>query len=82
MTGKQETTFEALKRLIAPFNTTGIAIQPGTDISADLNIDSVSVMDFVMLVEDHFSVDIPLNDLSETRTMADLVKVVDTRRKP
>ena len=43
MTGKQETTFEALKRLIAPFNTTGIAIQPGTDISADLNIDSVSV---------------------------------------
>jgi acyl carrier protein len=76
-----ETTFDALKRLIQPFNPKGVAITPETDISADLNIDSVSVMDFVMSVEDHFNVDIPLNDLSETRTMADLVKVVDGRRK-
>jgi acyl carrier protein len=74
-----EDTFDALCRLLEPFNPKGIALRPETDISTDLNIDSVSVMDFVMEVEDHFDIDIPLNVLSETRTMSDLVKVVEAR---
>ena len=74
-----EDTFTTLCQLLEPFNTAKIALTPETDISADLNIDSVSVMDFVMEVEDHFNIDIPLNVLSETRSIADLVKVVDGR---
>jgi acyl carrier protein len=72
-------TFKALCDLLEPFNTAGVKLQPNTDISADLNIDSVSVMDFVMEVEDHFDIDIPLNVLSETRTLNDLVAVVESR---
>ncbi len=34
-----------------------------------------------MEVEDHFDIEIPLNVLSETRTIADLAKVVEARRK-
>lgn len=71
--------FSHLCRLLEPFNAKGITLTPATDISADLNIDSVSVMDFVMEVEDHFDIDIPLNVLSETRTMEDLVGVVEGR---
>ncbi|MGE0211271.1 MAG: acyl carrier protein [Parvibaculaceae bacterium] len=71
--------FSNLCRLLQPFNAKGIELVPATDISADLNIDSVSVMDFVMEVEDHFDIDIPLNVLSETRTMQDLVSVVEGR---
>jgi acyl carrier protein len=74
-------TYTALCRLLEPFNTAKVKLSPETDISADLNIDSVSVMDFVMEVEDHFDIDIPLNVLSETRRIADLVKVVDARVK-
>jgi len=77
-TGSQS-IFKALCDLLEPFNTAGVALQPNTDISADLNIDSVSVMDFVMEVEDHFDIDIPLNVLSETRTLNDLVAVVESR---
>ncbi|CAN5465240.1 hypothetical protein BH10PSE7_BH10PSE7_43340 [soil metagenome] len=76
---EREDTLAALGRLLAPFNTSGINLKPETDISTDLNIDSVSVMDFIMEVEDHFEIDIPLNVLSETRTLGDLVKVVDER---
>ena len=72
-------TFTTLCQLLEPFNTAKITLKPETDISADLNIDSVSVMDFVMEVEDHFNIDIPLNVLSETRSIADLVKVVEGR---
>lgn len=75
----REDTFTILCQLLEPFNTAKIPLTPETDISADLNIDSVSVMDFVMEVEDRFNIDIPLNVLSETRSIADLVKVVDER---
>jgi acyl carrier protein len=81
MSPAQESTFEVLKRLLEPFNTAGIDLKPETDISADLNIDSVTVMDFVMEVEDHFDIDIPLNVLAETRTMAELVQAVESRMK-
>jgi acyl carrier protein len=72
-------TVDKICKLLEPFNTNGTALNAATDISADLNIDSVTVMDFVMEVEDHFDIEIPLNVLSETRTIADLAKVVDAR---
>jgi acyl carrier protein len=74
-------TVQQICKLLAPFNTTGNELSAATDISADLNIDSVTVMDFVMEVEDHFDIEIPLNVLSETRTVEDLAKVVEARVK-
>jgi acyl carrier protein len=74
-------TFEKLCHLLQPFNNNGVKLTPATDISADLNIDSVAVMDFVMEVEDAFDIEIPLNILSETRTMSDLVQVIESRVK-
>ncbi len=79
MTPPADQIFSDLCRLLEPFNAKQVELKPSTDISADLNIDSVSVMDFVMEVEDHFNIDIPLNILSETHTMDDLVKVVEGR---
>jgi acyl carrier protein len=69
--------FSSLCKLLAPFNYSGVELKPETDISGDLSIDSVTVMDFVMEVEDHFDIEIPLNVLSETRTINDLVAVVE-----
>jgi acyl carrier protein len=74
---KRAEIFNGLCKLLMPFNYSGIELKPETDISADLSIDSVTVMDFVMEVEDHFDIEIPLNILSETRTLNDLVKVVE-----
>lgn len=74
-------TVAQICKLLEPFNSGGLMLTPTTDISGDLNIDSVTVMDFVMEVEDHFDIEIPLNILSETRTIADLAKVVDARAK-
>ena len=74
-------TVSQLCKLLEPFNANGTVLSAATDISTDLNIDSVTVMDFVMEVEDHFDIEIPLNVLSETRTVADLAKVVEARTK-
>ena len=72
-------TVAQISQLLEPFNTNGAKLSANTDISTDLNIDSVTVMDFVMEVEDHFDIEIPLNVLSETRTIGDLAKVVEAR---
>lgn len=74
-------TVSQLCTLLQPFNTNGTVLSAATDISTDLNIDSVTVMDFVMEVEDHFDIEIPLNVLSETRTVADLARVVESRTR-
>ena len=79
MATNSDEIFEALCGLLEPFNTQKVDLMPTTDISADLNIDSVSVMDFVMEVEDKYDIDIPLNLLSETRTLQDLAAVVEQR---
>ena len=71
--------FDDIAALLEPFNGDKIKLKPETDISADLKIDSVAVMDFVMEVEDKFDIDIPLNVLSDTRTIADLMNVVKER---
>lgn len=76
---KDDETIEHILRLLAPFNTSGVTVTPDTDISADLNIDSVAVMDFVMEVEDHFNIEIPLNQVAETCTVKELAAVVKGR---
>jgi acyl carrier protein len=81
MTATRKDIFAKLCELLGPFNHNNTALTGTTDISTDLNIDSVSVMDFVMEVEDHFDIDIPLNILSETRTIDDLAAVVSERLK-
>jgi acyl carrier protein len=76
---EQDDIIPQIMKLLAPFNTQGVAITPATDISSDLNIDSVAVMDFVMEVEDHFNIEIPLNEVAETRTVAELAAIVKSR---
>jgi len=76
MSASDEEILSRLKELLQKFNSKNIELTATTDISTDLNIDSVAVMDFIMEVEDAYDIDIPLNVLSETRTMRDLVKVV------
>ena len=67
--------------LLGPHNKESIVLKATTDIPAELNIDSVGVLDFIMDVEDKFDVEIPMNVVAETRTVGDLVQVVLKRVK-
>jgi acyl carrier protein len=65
--------------LLAPFNIEGKQLTAATDIPAELNIDSVGVLDFIMEVEDHFDIEIPMNVVSDTRTIGDLATYVQSQ---
>jgi acyl carrier protein len=50
-----------------------------TDITTDLNIDSVAVMDLLFALEERYDVSIPLNELDDVRTVGQLADVVAQR---
>lgn len=72
---------EAICKLLAPFNAENVELKAETDIPAELNIDSVGVLDFIMEVEDHFDIEIPMNVVSDTRTIGELATYVQSQLK-
>ncbi len=77
----EKPVIDEICRLLGPHNPKGIPLSADTDIPAELNIDSVGVLDFIMDVEDTFDIEIPMNVVAETHTVGDLVKVVEARIK-
>lgn len=68
---------EVLEARIPP----GVQISPKAKIARDLGLDSVAVMDFVMDIEDHFDISIPLDRIAEVETVEDLTRAVDALLK-
>jgi len=77
--GQQEAFAEVVK-LLNPFRKGDAEIALDTDITRDLNIDSLAVMDMIMELEDKFDVSIPLNVVAETKTVRELVDAVSRLR--
>ena len=76
MQDDKDRVFEEISVLLDTHNTNRIEITGETDLSADLNIDSVAAMDLIMNIEDKFEIDIPLNLVGELRNVQDLAEVV------
>jgi acyl carrier protein len=55
----------------------GRRIDLDSSVVEDTGLDSVSVMDFVMELEDEFDITIPLDQIAEVRTVGDLAIAVE-----
>ncbi|MCB1833980.1 MAG: acyl carrier protein [Geminicoccaceae bacterium] len=64
--------------LLDRYNPERRTVEDTTELAAGLNIDSVAAMDLIMEIEDHFEIDIPMNQVSELQTVGDLVGLVRT----
>jgi len=62
--------------LLEPLNQNGVKLTRDVDLVADLEIDSVSVLDIVMDIEDYYDISIPVNTISETKTIGQLVDAI------
>jgi len=81
MPSDTDDVFREICALLEPHNPNRIEISEETDLSADLNIDSVAAMDLLMNIEDKFDIDIPLNLVGELRSVRDLAEVVRAQLK-
>lgn len=76
----QSEAFAEIVKLLEPFRKGDAEITLDTDITRDLNIDSLAVMDMIMELEDKFDVSIPLNVVAETKTVRELADAVGQLR--
>lgn len=73
--------FRKICSLLDPLNHKGAKLTRDTDLIADLEIDSVSVLDIVMDIEDNYDISIPVNTISEIRTIGELVDAIHAIKK-
>jgi acyl carrier protein len=66
-----------LVELLTPLVEVPVAtIDENTGITSELGFDSLKVMDLVVEVEDHFDISVPINALSEVRTVGDFAALI------
>lgn len=79
MTSTMTATDEIEDRILALLGAkvgANVTVTRDTSIVADTGLDSVSVMDFVLELEDEFDINIPLDRIAEVKTVADLAAAV------
>ena len=81
MQSDTDEVFQEIRVLLEAHNPNRIEITEETDLSADLNIDSVAAMDVIMNIEDKFEIDISLNRVGELHSVRDLADVVRAQLK-
>ncbi|AUN29885.1 acyl carrier protein [alpha proteobacterium AAP38] len=59
---------------------TPVTVTTETSITRDLGLDSLAVMDFVMVLEDKFDVSIPMERIAEVETIGDLARTISELR--
>jgi len=62
---------------LASFAQGGVEIGEDTDLLADLNLDSLQVMNLLLHVEDRFDISIPVSILPDVRTVKDLALQIE-----
>ena len=68
--------FLEIRPILERYRQGDVELTPATELSGDLNIDSVAAMDLIMEIEDKFGIDIPINLVSDLRNLQDLLDVV------
>ncbi len=73
--------FHKICSLIEPINQKGLKLTRETDFIADLEAESVAVLDVVMEIEDNYDISIPMNVISEIKTIGELVDAIHEIKK-
>lgn len=73
MMSSYDQVLQQIYQVLQPFAKEGQTLGETTELVADLELDSVQVMELLLQIEDRFDVSIPLNIMPEVRTVKDLV---------
>lgn len=71
-----EDTVKHVIAVLRKFDKADKKIDTGTDIAAELDLDSLAVMDVIMELEESLDISIPLNLIPDIRTVGDLAETI------
>lgn len=75
-TPSNQEIFDKIKELLKPYNPENRPITLQSGIVSDLEVDSVAVFDLVMGLEDHYDISIPMELVSDIKTVGELVNAI------
>ncbi|MBO6263562.1 MAG: acyl carrier protein, partial [Clostridia bacterium] len=52
---------------------------PDSDVVKDLGADSLDVVQMLMELEDQFGITVPEEEATEIKTVADIIKIIDSK---
>jgi len=73
---EKEEIFSKVCELLKPYNPENRPITLQSGIVSDLEVDSVAVFDLVMGLEDHYDVSIPMEMVSDIKTVGELCTAI------
>ena len=62
--------------LLKPYNVKNKPILKTSGIMSDLEVDSTAVFDLVMELEDHYDISIPMEVITDVKTVGELVAAI------
>ncbi len=68
--------YQKICDLLKPYNPKNHPIERSSGIMSDLEVDSVAVFDLIMELEDHYDISIPMEMVSDIKTVGELVNAV------
>ena len=68
--------YDKICELLKPYNPKNHPIENSSGIMSDLEVDSVAVFDVIMEREDHYDISIPMEMVSDIKTVGELVTAV------
>jgi acyl carrier protein len=80
ITMTEETIIKFIKQEIRKLSPDSSDLTSTTDIVTDIRLDSVAVMNLVFELEEEFDISIPLNSLTEVRTIQDLATLIEKEK--
>lgn len=79
--GSQMAHYEAvvpqLYEILKPYAPDGQTLSDETELVADLDLDSMKVMEVLLEVEERFDISIPLNIVPDVRTIRDFARQIE-----
>lgn len=68
--------YDKICELVKPYNPKNHKIERSSGIMSDLEVDSVAVFDLIMELEDHYDISIPMEMVSDIKTVGELAVAV------
>ncbi len=68
--------FQKTCALLAPYNRGDVQLTRSTGLISDLEVDSVAVFDLIMEMEDAYDISFPMENISEIKSIGDIVDTI------
>jgi len=62
---------------LAAITNASVTLDENTELTGDLKLDSLQIMELLLIIEDNFDISVPVNVLSDVKTIKDFALQIE-----